>query len=325
MRRRAFISVLGGTALVWARETLAQPATSGNRRIGVLWPGREPPGSPRMESFRERLSELGFVVGRNVSIELRYAERGLDQLAELATELIGLKVDVIVGFGDFVPRVVQRATRTIPIVAISDDVVGSGLIADLSHPGGNTTGLTILSPELSAKRLELLRELVPGLARVAALWDPTTGHSQVKMTTVAARSMGVKLQILEIRRSADLAGAFQSAARERAEALNVFSSPFLASLYRDVIRLAAMHRLPAIYQWKEHAEAGGLLSYGPSLAEMFRQTANIVVKVLNGAAPANTPVEQPRKFELILNLKTARNLGLDVPKSVLLRTDTIIR
>jgi putative tryptophan/tyrosine transport system substrate-binding protein len=321
-RRREFITLLGGAA-AWPLTVHAQQ-TGSVLRIGVLWPGASAPAPPRMDAFRQGLRESGLVEGRDVVIELRYAQGGLQQLPELAAELVRLKVDVIEASGDLAPRVAQQATTTIPIVAFSDDILGAGLITSLSRPGGNTTGLTILSPELSAKRLEVLRELVPGIARVAALWDPTTGTSQVMLTENAAQSLNIKLQILEARRRDDLEGVFETARREQAEALNVFSSPFLASLYREIIDLAAKHRLPAIYQWKEHVEAGGLISYGPSLAGLWRQTAIIVAKVLRGAKPADLPVEQPTKFQLTVNARTAKSLGLAMSPSILLRADEVI-
>jgi putative tryptophan/tyrosine transport system substrate-binding protein len=235
-----------------------------------------------------------------------------------------MKVDVLTTFGDLTPRIAQQATKTIPIVAISDDILGAGLVASLSRPGGNTTGLTIMSPELSAKRLEVLQEMLPGMSRVAALWDPTTGASQVSIAERAAQSLNLTLQVLEVRRRDDVVGAFLAARSGRADALNVFSSPFLASLFREIIELSAEYRLPAIYQWKEHVEAGGLLSYGPSLAAMFRQTATIVVRLLKGAKPADLPVEQPTKFELAVNARTAMALGFAIPPSVLVRADDVI-
>jgi putative tryptophan/tyrosine transport system substrate-binding protein len=322
MRRREFITLLGGAA-AWPLAARAQQFGS-IPRIGILWPGVSVPAPPRLESFRRGLRELGFVDGQNVVIELRYAQGGLQQLPELAAELVDLNVDVIQASGDLAPRVAQQATTTIPIVAMSDDILGAGLVANLSRPGGNTTGLTILSPELSAKRLELLKEIVPGLSRVTALWDPTTGTSQVAMTEEVAQSLNLKLQILEVRRRDDVPGAIRAARNSQAEAINVFSSPFLASLYREIIGLAAEYRLPTIYQWREHAEAGGLISYGPSLAEMFRQAAGIVVKILKGAKPAELPVEQPTKFELVINLKTAKALGLELQPMLLARTDEVI-
>jgi putative ABC transport system substrate-binding protein len=201
--------------------------------------------------------------------------------------------------------------------------LGPGSSPASRAPGGNTTGLTILSPELSAKRLEVLRDIVPGLSRVTALWDPTTGASQVTMTASAALSLNLKLEVLEVRRREDVAGAVREARNSQAEALNVFSSPFLASLHREIIAFAAEYRLPAIYQWKEHVEAGGLVSYGPSLAAMWRQSAIIVAKVFKGVKPADLPVEQPTKFELAINLRTAKSLDLTIPPSVLLRADEV--
>jgi putative ABC transport system substrate-binding protein len=321
--RREFITLLGGAVATWPLAAGAQQAGS-IPKIGVLWPGAVPPASPRMESFRQALRQLGYVEGQNVAIELRYAQRGLQQVPDLVAELVRLKVDVITTFGDLAPRIAQVATRTIPIVTMSDDILGSGLIASLSHPGGNITGVTILSPELSAKRLELLQEIVPGMSRVAALWDPTTGTSQVTMTESAARSLKLKLQIVEVQNRDDIARVFRAARDGQAEAVNVLSSPFLASLYREIIDLAAEYRLPAIYQWKEHTEAGGLISYGPDLAGMWRQTAAIVIKVLRGAKPADLPVEQPTNFELVINLETAKALGLTVARELVLRADVVI-
>jgi putative ABC transport system substrate-binding protein len=277
-----------------------------------------------MESFTQALRQLGFIEGHNVEIELRYAQRGQQQLPELAAELVRQKVDVILASGDLAPRVAQQATTTIPIVAFSDDILGAGLVTSLSRPGGNTTGLTIMSPELSAKRLELLLEMAPGIQRVAALSDPANGASQPSMTEGVARSLNLKLQVLEVRRRDDLANAFRDAESGRADGINVFSSPLLASLFREIIDLSAQYRLPAIYQWKEHVEAGGLLSYGPSLTSMWRQAGTIVVKILRGAKPQDLPVEQPTKFEMAVNARTAKTLGLAMPPQVLVRADDLI-
>jgi len=322
MRRRAFITLIGG-AVTWPLAARGQQAES-TPRIGLLWPGDAPPASPRMESFRQGLRALGFVDGQNIAIELRYAQRGPQQLPELAAELISLKVGVILAPGDLAPKVAQQATETIPIVAGGDDILGAGVVASLSRPGGNTTGLTILSPELSAKRLEILRDIIPGLSRVTALSDPTTGASQATITTSAALSLNLKLQVLEVRRREDVAGAVRAARNSQAEALNVFSSPILASLHREIIAFAAEYRLPAIYQWKEHVEAGGLVSYGPNLAAIWRQFGIIVAKLLKGVKPADLSVEQPTKFELVVNLRTAKSLDLTIPPSVLLRADEVI-
>jgi putative ABC transport system substrate-binding protein len=277
-----------------------------------------------MESFRQALSQLGYIEGRNVAIEIRYAEGGVRQLPELAAELVRLKVNVITAFGDLAPKITQQATGTIPIVAICDDIVGAGLVANLSRPSGNITGFTILAPELSAKRLELLQEFIPGISRVAALWDPTTGKTQAAISESAARSLNLKLQILEVRNRDDITGAFRAARDGRATALTVFASPVLSSHYREIIDLAAEYRLPAIYQWREHVEAGGLLSYGPVLASMWRQSGVIVAKILKGAKPTDLPVEQPAKFELAVNAKTALSLGLAIPPNMLVRADEVI-
>jgi putative ABC transport system substrate-binding protein len=277
-----------------------------------------------MESFRRGLREQGYVDGRNVVIELRYAQGGPLQLPDLAADLVRMNVDVIWTAGDLATKVAQQATATIPIVALADDMLAAGLVTSLSRPGGNTTGLTILASELSAKRLELLKNIFPGISRVAALWDPTTGTSQVTVTKEAAQSLNVNLQILEVRNRDDLARAFEAAMKEHAEALDTFSSPFLASLYREIISFAAENRLPAIYQWREHAEAGGLASYGPSLSEIWRQSALIVTKILRGAKPSDMPVEQPARFELVINQKTAKALGLELPLALLIRADEVI-
>jgi ABC-type uncharacterized transport system substrate-binding protein len=323
-KRREFITLLGGAAAAWPLTLHAQQLPDGVRKIGVLWPASAPPAPPRMEAFRQGLREAGFVEGQNLVIELRYAQRGPQQLAELAAEFARLRVDVIHASGDLAPRVAQQATTTIPIVVITDDVEGAGLITSLSRPGANTTGLTILSPELSAKRLELLSEIVPGLSRVAALWDPTTGQSQVTLTEAAAKPLNIKVQVFQARRREDLLGAFDAARNDQAQALNVFSSPLLSSLYREIITLAEVYRLPAIYQWKEHVEAGGLLAYGPSLAGVWRQTGGIVARVLKGSKPTELPVELPTKLELSVNIRTAKSLGLTVPPSVLVRADEVI-
>ena len=322
MRRREFIALLGGIAGSWSLPVRAQQASTAT--VGLLWPGAGPPVSPRLESFREGLRRSGFVEGQNVAIDLRYVQAGQQTLADHAADLVRAKVAVIATFGDFATKIAQQATSTIPIVSLADDLLGSGLIGSLSRPGANTTGITILAPELSAKRLELLSTIVPGLARVAGLWDPTTGGSQVAMSENAARTMKLKLQILEVTQRHDLDGVFRAARDAQAQAVNVFSSPFLASLYLEIINRAAEYRLPTIYQWREHAEAGGLISYGPSLPVMWEQDGALVAKVLKGAEPSGLPVEQPTKFELVINLKTARALGLTVSNQMQLLADEVI-
>ncbi len=294
------------------------------RRVGVLWPGAAPPAAPRLESFREGLRDAGYIEGQNLTIELRYSRRGPQHLPELAAELVRLNVEVIQASGDHAPKIAQQATGTIPILAFTDDVLGAGLVASLSRPGGNTTGLTILAPELSAKRLEILSEIVPGLSRVAALWDPNSGKSQVSMTEIAARAMNIQLQVLKVQHRDDLAEAFAAARKSEAQAVNIFGSPYLASLSGEIIGFAAAHRLPAIYQWKEHVEDGGLISYGPSLVQLWRQAGIITAKLLNGAKPADMPVEQPTKFELVVNTRTAKTIGISLSPSLLVRADEVV-
>src|SRR5262249_30849169 len=299
--------LLGAGAAAWPLAARSQQTSTA--KIGLLWPGAGPPISPRMESFREGLRRSGYVEGQNVTIELRYAQAEQERLAAHAADLVRANVDVIATFGDGGTKIAQGATSTIPIVTIGDDLLGSGLIGSLSRPGGNTTGISIIAAELSAKRLELLSTIVPGLSRVVCLWDPTSGPSQVALTENAARTMKLKLQILEVKHRDDLDGVFRAARDGRAQAVNVFSSPFLASLvYREIIDRAAEYRLPAIYQWREHAEAGGLMSYGPRLPAMWEQDGAMVARILKGAKPSDIPVEQPTKFELIVGKGGSRYL-----------------
>ena len=301
----------------------AQPAAT-VYRIGVLYPGGSAPLSSRMEAFRQGLRESGYVEGTNIFIEIRHGDGKIDRLAKMATELVQRNLHVIATSGDFATRVVQQATAQIPIVAFTDDLVGAGLVAGHARPGGNTTGISILSPELNVKRLEVLKEVSPGISRVAVLWDPGTGTAQLKGMETAARSMGVQMLVLEVRGPDDLDRAVANAIQKRAGALNVLASPLLASYSQKIVALAAKSRLPAIYQWREHAEAGGLISYGPILLETWRQTGLLVGKVLSGAKPADLPVEQPTKFELVINMKAATALGLNIPPSLLARADRVI-
>ena len=321
MRRRDFFKVTAGSLVPWPLRANAQQRML---RIGVLWPGASPPAPPRMESFKQTLDLLGFVEGQNVEIDLQYAKEGLRQIPNVASDLVRRRVDVILTFGDFAPRVVREATQQTPIVVISDDLIGAGLVSSLSAPSGNITGLTILSPELSAKRLEILREVLPPISRVAVLRDPTTGASQVAASEKAAQALKVELEILDVMDAGQLPHAFEEAKAKNAEALNVFSSPFLASLSSQIIQLAAEYRLPTIYQWREHVEAGGLVSYGPSLGTMFRQAAIMVSRILKGTSPSAIPIEQPTRFELVVNATTTKHLQLMIPREVLLRADDVI-
>ena len=278
-----------------------------------------------MEAFRQGLRESGYVEGNTVAIESRYADGRGERLVKLAADLVQREVSVIATSGDLATRVVQQATATIPIVAFTDDLVGAGLVASHARPGGNTTGISILSPELNVKRLQLLKEVSPGISRVVVLWDPATGTAQLKVIEAAAGSLGVQLRVLEVRSPDALEDAFRLAQKERTQALNVLASPLLAAYSQRIVDLAAKGRLPAIYQWREHVQAGGLMSYGPVLLETWRQTGLLVGRVLKGAKPADLPVEQPSKFELVINLKTAKALGLTIPQSLLLRADHVIQ
>ena len=323
MRRREFIALVSGVAATAPFAARAQQAEA-VKKIGVLWPGATYPAPPRMPAFTQALRQLGFVEGQNLAIELRYARDGAQQLPELADELARANVDVIAAFGDLAPRIAHQKAEKIPIVAVSDDILATRLVDSLSRPGGITTGLTIMSPELSAKRLAVLHEMIPKMSRVAALWDPTTGASQVTATESAARALGLDLQVLEVRSYGDLVDALQKARTNRADGLNVFASPSLSSLFREIIDLAMQHRLPAIYQWREHVDAGGLLSYGPNLTAMWRQAGTIVVKILKGAKPIELPIEQPTKFELAVNARTAKALDIPMPPSILVSADEVI-
>jgi len=324
MRRRELLAALGAFVSGVPSGVRAQQQGTSVPRIGMLWPGVSAPAAPRMESFRRGLREQGYVDGRNVRVELRFAREGLQTLPKLAAELVQLNVDVICTFGDLTPKLAQEATRAIPIIAITDDIVGAGLVDNLSRPGANLTGLTILAPELSAKRLQVLKSVFPTITRVATLTDPTTGTAQVLLTSNAAQFLNVDLQVLQIRGREDLSAAFEAAKVRRAEALNVFSSPLLSSLSGEIIELAAEYKMPAIYQWREHVEAGGLISYGPNLGEMWRQCAVMVAKVLAGAKPGDMPVEQPSTIELVVNHKTAKALGLELPLPLIIRADDLI-
>jgi putative tryptophan/tyrosine transport system substrate-binding protein len=324
MDRRTFLARAGVVFFAAPLAAKAQPVGKGVR-IGLLWPNASPPRPPRMEAFRQGLSESGYVEGQNLTVELRFAEGGVERLPQLAAQLVHLNVQVVVTIGTLATSAVQRTATTIPIVALADELVRPGLVASVARPGGNTTGVQILAPEVSAKRLELLKQIVPVVSRVAVLSDPGQGLPQVPPLEEAARSLGVQLRVLEVRGEGDIEGAFQAAKGGRAGAIHVLASPRLFAYSKTIVGLAAKHRLPVIYEWREAVEAGGLASYGPILSEMWRQTARVVGKVLNGAKPADLPVEQPTKFELVINLKTAKALGLTIPSSVLARADEVIQ
>jgi len=280
-------------------------------------------------AFRQGLRELGYVEGRTVLLEVRFADGTVERLPELARELVALKPDVIVATNDTAIAAVRRETQTIPIVmAFSSDPAGAGFVANLARPGGNVTGLSTLSPELSGKRLELLREVVPGLSRVALLWNPDSRGNLLdyKETEVAARALHVELQSVELSRVEDLDRAFSTVTKGHPQALIVPAGNLIAVTRRaQVASFAQQSRLPSIYGAREYVDDGGLMSYGPSVSDLFRRAAIYVDKILKGAKPADLPVEQPTEFELVINLKTAKALGLTIPPALLRRADHVIQ
>jgi putative tryptophan/tyrosine transport system substrate-binding protein len=329
------LGILGLVAIL-AWSLLAAPVfveaqqAAGVPRIGYLAPGLA--ANPSIhEAFRQGLRDLGYVEGRNVVIEYRDAEGKDDRLPALAAELVALKVNVIVtNGGTLAALAAERATKTLPIVFVSaGDPVSSGLVTSLARPGGNVTGLSLLFPELVGKCLENLKEAVSGVSRIAVLEQPgavpeRTRNDVVKNAEVAARALGVGLQIVGARGPADIDRAFSKMLKARANGLAVLSTPMFSSERRRLVDLAAKNRLPTVYSFRLYVEAGGLMSYGPNVPDMSRRAATFVDRILKGAKPADLPVEQPTKFELVINLKTAKALGLTIPPSLLLRADQVI-
>jgi putative ABC transport system substrate-binding protein len=296
-------------------------------RIGRLGGGTL--SSARIDAFRQALRELGYVEGKNIVIEYRSAEENFDRLPALAAELVRLKVDVIVTTSPTGTRAAKEATVTIPIVMTNDsDPVGNGFVASLARPGGNITGLSTLAPELSGKRLELLKEIVPRLSRVAVFGtsrSPDNAQS-LRQVEIAAGAFGVKLQYLDVLGPKDIETAFRAAGKGRAEAILMMVGRAIAGGHRtEIVDLAVKSRLPAIYNRREDVEAGGLMSYNVYLPDLDRRVATYVDKILKGAKPADLPVEQPKKFELIINFKTAKQIGLTIPPGVLARADKVVK
>jgi putative tryptophan/tyrosine transport system substrate-binding protein len=297
-------------------------------RIGYLSSVSPSVISDRTEAFRQGLRELGHVEGKNIVIEWRYAEGKPDRVSEVATELVRLKVDLIVTTGPPVTRSAKEATSTIPIVMAQDpDPVGNGFVASLARPGGNITGLSTLAPEISGKQLELLKEIVPKLSRVAVLGTSTRpGNAQsLRELELAAGTFGVRLQYLDVLAVKDIETAFRAAAKERADAILLLVSFVLNSQRKQIADLAIKSRLPAMYYNPEWVEDGGLMSYGVSFSDLYRRAAMYVDKILKGTKPADLPVEQPKKFEFIVNLKAAKQIGLTIPPNVLVRADRVIK
>ena len=297
-------------------------------RVGFLGGAPATAIAHALESFRQGLRELGWFEGKNIAIEYRHAEGRLERLPDLAAELVRLRVDVIVTAGTPAIQAAQQVTRTIPIVmAVGGDPLATGIVASLARPGGNITGLSLISTELSGKRLELLKEIVPAVSRIAVLSNPTDPVSapQLRETETAARALRVQLQSLEVREPDEFERAFQAATQGRAGALLTLDGSFIFSHRTRIVGLAAKSRLPAMYGFKEFVDAGGLMSYATNLSDMYRRAATYVDKILKGAKPADLPVEQPTRFELVINLKTAKALGLTIPPSILIRADHLIQ
>ena len=327
MKKVVSSSILG-IALLLAVAVLAQAQQAAKiPRIGILIAPSASFISARVEALRQRLRELGYVEGKNILIEYRYAEGKLERLDDLAAELVRLESNVIVTTGP-ASLAAKKASATIPIVLASvADPVGGGLVSSLARPGGNITGLSTLAPDLDGKRLELIKEAYPKVARVAFLWVPggTMGNLTLTDMEAPAKALGVKLQSLAVRSLDDFESAFARAKRDGAEALLTTPNPLINTQQRHVLDFAAKNRLPAMYTTSEFVEAGGLMSYAPNYTDLFRRAADYIDKILKGAKPADLPVEQPKKFEFVVDLKTAKQIGVMIPSNVLARADRVIK
>ena len=325
MRRRHFLAVLGGAA-AWRRAATAQPAAGGSR-IGLLSPFSPADAAPWQAAFRSGLRDLGWNEGSNISIEYRYADGVSERLPELVAGLLRLKVDVIVAEVTPAALAARQATSAVPIVmAAAGDPVEAGLVGSLARPGGNVTGLSQNVKELAGKRQEMLKLAVPELTDVAVLWNPDDRLSALSWQEVQlpARHLGIRLHSLEARGFDDLDRAFQTAAAARAGALHVMPGPLFVTSQQRIAAFALRHRMASIFHLPEFVRRGGLLAYGPDRSDLFRRAASYVDRILKGARPADLPVEQPNKFELVLNLKTAKALGLAIPPSILAIADEVI-
>jgi len=327
MKKAGLSSILIAVVLVAVGAIAKAQEPTKVPRIAFLL-GTSPGPDPRVEGFRQGLRDLGYVEGKNIAIEWRYAEGIEDLVPKLAAELVQLNVEIIVTDGTNVTRAARNATKTIPIVMASDaDPVGNGFVASLARPGGNVTGLVNLLAGLSGKRLELLKEAIPGISRAGIVWNPEnpSSVSGFKETQEAAQALAMQLQSLEVRGVDDFVGAFQAASKGRARALTVVSDSLMFSNRRSLLDLAAKHRLPTMHTQSLWVDAGALMSYGTHFPDLWRRATVYVDKILKGAKPANLPVEQPMKFEFVINLKTAKQIGLTIPQSVLYRADKVIK
>jgi putative ABC transport system substrate-binding protein len=325
MRRRDFIKVIVGLAAGWPLTVRAQSPSGKIYRLGILQPGKPP--EPLVEDLRQRLKELGYREGHNIAYEYRWAEGMPDRLVELAKELVDLKVDVIATFSTPAALAAKNVTKTIPIVFSGvGDPVGAAVVPSLSHPGGNVTGISILATELSAKRLEILKEIVPKATPVAMFWNDTNPRMVLRAHEAqnAAVTLDVNLQSIGVHDLVSFDAAFAKINGSQFNALLTLVDPFTREHRQRIVDFAAQRRIPAIYESREFVDAGGLVSYGPSLPALLRRAADYVSMIFKGAKPGDIPVEQPVKFELIINLKTARALGLTIPPTVLERADELI-
>jgi ABC-type uncharacterized transport system substrate-binding protein len=325
MKEKILCVTLGAVLLVLSvRVDAQQPGKI--PQVGFLFPGAR--DSSSYEAFQQGLRELGYVEGQNIAVQYRYADGDNSKLRGFAAELVNLKVDILVaGGGNDATLALQHATKTIPIVMTAGSYpVSSGIIASLAKPGGNVTGLTALWGDLSGKRLELLKETVPKLSRVAVLWQSSGGRAtQWKESQAAGQQLGLQLYSMEVRSGNDLENAFKQAVMARSSALAVTQTSLVSVNFKKITDLTTRHRMPAIYPIPEHAEAGGLMAYGADRTELYRRAATYVDKILKGTKPADLPVEQPAKFEFVINLKTAKQIGLTIPPNVLARADRVIK
>jgi putative ABC transport system substrate-binding protein len=325
MRRREFISFLGSAA-VWPLQARAQQPGK-MPRVGFLGNSTAALEANLVGPFREGLRALGYEEGRNIAIEYRWAEGKYDRFPALISELSASNVDVIVTAGTPASLAVKKATTSVPLVMVAvGDPVGTGLVATLARPGGNATGLSSIAPELEGKRLELLREIVPKLSHVAVFWNPTNAFhtSAMRQARAATQTLQIKLQELGVQKTEELDGAFKAILRERPDALFILADRVFLHNRVRMMEFAANNRLPSVNAYRELVEAGGLMSFGPSYPDMHRRAATYVDKILNGAKPADLPVEQPVKFVLVVNLKAAKALGVELPPTVLIRADEVI-
>jgi putative tryptophan/tyrosine transport system substrate-binding protein len=325
VKRREFIALIGGAASTWPLSVRAQqPAKL--HRIGFLWDGPTVFSEP-IEAFRQGLDELGYVQGRTVTIEYRWAQAIPERMRELAEELVLLKVDVIVAPSSIYTEAAKRATSTIPIIFLSHaDPLGSGHVANLARPGGNITGLSLMMTETNVKGLELLREVIPGISRLAVVFDPATpSHGPgLKAIKAAGLSLGIQVQSVPVRSAIEYDNAFTAITGERANAVVVLSTPLFIAGAKRLAELCLNHKLPSLFGPKHHVQEGGLMSYSPERKDLWRRGASYVDKILRGIDPADLPVQQPTKFEIAINLKTAKSLGLSVPPALLSQADEII-